>query len=144
MICWVLLLQEFDIEIRDKKGMENVAADHLSRLENPHLEELEENKIGNDFPDEYLLVVAGEIPWFANIANYLATKYIPKDLTRQQKKKFFSEIKYYFWDEPYLFRSCAYGMIRRCVFGKESREILEHCHNGPTRGHHGAHYTAFF
>ena len=135
----MLLLQEFDIEIRDKKGMENVAADHLSRLENP---QLQEDKDGDDFPDEYIMVTVGEEPWFADIANYLASSYIPKDLTSQQKKKFFSEIKYYFWDEPYLFRSYADGIIRRCVFGNESRKILEHCHNGPTGGHHGAHYTA--
>ncbi|XP_052621829.1 uncharacterized protein LOC128127387 [Lactuca sativa] len=69
LIRWVLLLQEFDIEIRDKKGMENVAADHLSRLENP---QLQEDKVGDDFPDEYILVTTGEEPWFADIANYLA------------------------------------------------------------------------
>ena len=78
LIRWVLLLQEFDIEIRDKKGMENVAADHLSRLENPALQE---DKDGDDFPDEYIMVSVGEEPWFADIANYLARKYIPKDLT---------------------------------------------------------------
>nr|GEW09817.1 reverse transcriptase domain-containing protein [Tanacetum cinerariifolium] len=36
LLRWVLLLQEFDIIVRDKKGAENLAADHLSRLENPH------------------------------------------------------------------------------------------------------------
>ncbi|XP_052623363.1 uncharacterized protein LOC128128454 [Lactuca sativa] len=108
LIRWVLLLQEFYIEIRDKKGMENVAADHLSRLENP---QLHEDRVGDNFPDEYIMVAVGEEPWFANIANYLASSYIPKDLTSQQKKKFFSEIKYYFWDEPYLFRSYADGII---------------------------------
>ncbi|KAL7594296.1 hypothetical protein Lser_V15G28541 [Lactuca serriola] len=74
LIRWVLLLQEFDIEIHDKKGMENVVADHLSRLENPVLEKLEEDKIGDDFSDAYVLVVAGQVPWFADIANYLTTK----------------------------------------------------------------------
>ncbi|XP_023760459.2 uncharacterized protein LOC111908896 [Lactuca sativa] len=78
LIRWVLLLQEFDIEIRNKKGMENVAADHLSRLENPRLQE---DRVGDDFPDKYIMVTVGEEALFGNIANYLASKYIPKDLT---------------------------------------------------------------
>ncbi|KAD2392743.1 hypothetical protein E3N88_39720 [Mikania micrantha] len=48
-IPWILLLQEFDIEIRDKKGAENVAGDHLSRLENPKREEMWDMAIGIPF-----------------------------------------------------------------------------------------------
>ena len=73
LIRWVLLLQEFDLEIRDKKGAENLAADHLSRLDNPHLGELHEEDINDKFPEESLFAVCTaenhNVPWFADIAN---------------------------------------------------------------------------
>nr|GEW79899.1 reverse transcriptase domain-containing protein [Tanacetum cinerariifolium] len=58
LIQWILLLQEFDIEIKNKKGVENVMADHLSRLENPNLEELKDEDINDNFPDETLMNVS--------------------------------------------------------------------------------------
>ncbi|GJZ16732.1 reverse transcriptase domain-containing protein [Tanacetum coccineum] len=63
-------------------------------------------------------------------------------MSTQQKKKFFKDIKHYFWDDPYLFRICADQIIRRCVFGQEAFEILKACHEGPTGGHHSANITA--
>nr|GFB84473.1 hypothetical protein [Tanacetum cinerariifolium] len=54
LIRWVLLLQEFDIIIRDKKETENLAADHLSRLENPHKDVFENKDINENFPIETL------------------------------------------------------------------------------------------
>ncbi|GJS55752.1 hypothetical protein Tco_0629114 [Tanacetum coccineum] len=138
LICWILLLQEFDIEIKNKKGAENVATDHLSRLENPHLKELRDDDINDNFPEKTLMNVSltGEdkIPWFANFANYLVGKILKKGLTCAQHCKFFSELKHYFWDEPYLFKMCPDGMIRRCVYGTETRKILGECHHGPTGG----------
>ncbi|GKE82039.1 reverse transcriptase domain-containing protein [Tanacetum coccineum] len=64
LLRWVLLLQEFDIIIRDKKGSENLAADHLSRLENPYKEVLENKDINEDFPLETLGVISnGSTSW---------------------------------------------------------------------------------
>ncbi|GKA53662.1 reverse transcriptase domain-containing protein [Tanacetum coccineum] len=81
-------------------------------------------------------------PWFADIANYHAGNFIVKGMSSQQKKKFFKDVKHYFWDDPYLFRICADQVIRRCVYGQEAIDILTACHNRPTGGHHDANYTA--
>ncbi|GJV49567.1 reverse transcriptase domain-containing protein [Tanacetum coccineum] len=143
LLRWVLLLQEFDITIRDKKGSENLAADHLSRLENPHKDVLENKDINEHFPLETLGVISSEsTPWFADYANYHAGNFIIKGMSTQQKRKFFKDVKHYFWDDPYLFRTCADQIIRRCVHGQEALEILKACHEGPTGGHHSANLTA--
>ncbi|GJY86697.1 reverse transcriptase domain-containing protein [Tanacetum coccineum] len=143
LLWWVLLLQEFDITIRDKKGSENLAADHLSRLENPHKDVLENKDINEHFPLETLGALTSEsTPWFADYANFHAGNFIIKGMTTQQKKKFFKDVKHYFWDDPYLFRICADQIIRRCVHGQEANDILKACHEGPTGGHHSANLTA--
>nr|GEX87136.1 reverse transcriptase domain-containing protein [Tanacetum cinerariifolium] len=71
-----------------------------------------------------------------------AVNFIKKGLTSQQKKKFFKDVKHYFWDDPYLFRICADQIIQHCVHGKEAFEILKACHEGPSGGHHGANLIA--
>nr|GEZ04423.1 reverse transcriptase domain-containing protein [Tanacetum cinerariifolium] len=84
---------------------------------------------------------SGSTPWFTDIANFHASNFIKKGLTSQQKKKFFKDVKHYFWDDPYLFRICADQIIRRCVHGQEAIDILKACHKVPTGGHHGANLT---
>nr|GFC03842.1 hypothetical protein [Tanacetum cinerariifolium] len=63
-------------------------------------------------------------------------------MTSQQKQKYFKDARHYFLDDPYLFRTCADQIIRRCVAGKEAIDILNACHSGPTGGHYGANYIA--
>ncbi|GJS80907.1 reverse transcriptase domain-containing protein [Tanacetum coccineum] len=63
-------------------------------------------------------------------------------MSSQQKRKFFKDVKHYFWDDPFLFKICADQVIRRCVSGQEAFDILKACHSGPTGGHYGANYTA--
>ncbi|GJS23297.1 reverse transcriptase domain-containing protein [Tanacetum coccineum] len=144
LLRWVLLLQEFDFKVIDTKGAENYAADHLSRLENPYENVFDPKEINETFPLETLNAVNSyqSTPWFADIANYHAGNFLIKGMTSQQKKKFFKDVKHYFWDDPYLFRECADQIIRRCVFGQEALEILKACHEGPTGGHHSANITA--
>ncbi|GJR44707.1 reverse transcriptase domain-containing protein [Tanacetum coccineum] len=81
-------------------------------------------------------------PWFADYANYHAGNFIIKGISTQQKRKFFKDIKHYFWDDPCLFRTCADQIIRRCVHGQEALEILKACQERPTGGHHSANLTA--
>ncbi|GKA37954.1 reverse transcriptase domain-containing protein [Tanacetum coccineum] len=125
---------------------ENLAADHLYRLENPHQSELEKKEITESFPLEILGMVTfrgdASTPSFADFANYHARNFVVKGMSSQQKKKFFKDVKHYFWDDPYLFKVCADQVIRRCVFGQEAHDILMACHDGPTGRHHGANYTA--
>jgi len=57
LIRWILLLQEFDLKIKDKMGLENVVADHLSRIPNSLVET---TTISEDFPNEQLLHMSHE------------------------------------------------------------------------------------
>ncbi|GJR29545.1 reverse transcriptase domain-containing protein [Tanacetum coccineum] len=146
LLRWVLLLQEFTFKVIDTKGAENLAADHLSRLENPYENVLDPKEVNEKFPLETLNMVTfrgdSSTPWFADYANYHAGNFIVKGMSSQQKNKFFKDVKHYFWDDPYLFKICADQMIRRCVAGQEAIDILIACHSGPTREHYGANYTA--
>ena len=87
---WVLLLQEFDFEVMDRKGTENKVADHLSRLEDESMRDLgDKTNIDDTFPDEHVLAASQDlIPWFVDFANYLASDIIPSDLSFHQTKKF--------------------------------------------------------
>nr|GEV47398.1 hypothetical protein [Tanacetum cinerariifolium] len=82
LLRWVLLLQEFDFKVLDTKGAENLAADHLSRLENPYENVLDPKEINEIFPLETLSTVTfrgdSSAPWFADFANYHAGNFIVK------------------------------------------------------------------
>nr|GEX86674.1 reverse transcriptase domain-containing protein [Tanacetum cinerariifolium] len=146
MLAVVLLLQEFTFKVIDTKGVENLAADHLSRLENPHQNVLDPKEINESFPLETLNLVStrgnSSTPWFADFINYHAGNFVVKGMSSQQKSKFFKNMKHYFRDDPFLFKICADQVIRRCVHGQEAIDILKACHYGPTGGHRGPNYTA--
>ena len=76
----MLLLQEFDIEIKNKKGSENVVADHLLRLELEQEGDEEDKTIKELFSDEMLLAIQSlKAPWFANIANFISSGKLPEE-----------------------------------------------------------------
>ena len=118
---WILMFQEFNLTIKDKKGVENVVADHLSRL----VPESSSHgvPIGDSFPDEQLFALV-HCPWYADIVNYMVTGQIPPQWTSQQKRKFLADIKKYYFDDPYLFKYCPDQLMRRCVPNDDQIGIL--------------------
>nr|GEY74950.1 reverse transcriptase domain-containing protein [Tanacetum cinerariifolium] len=85
LLRWVLLLQEFKFKVIDTKGAENLAADHLSRLENPHQNVLDPKEINESFPLETLNMVSfrgnSSTPWFADFAKYHARNFVVKGMS---------------------------------------------------------------
>ncbi|GJY96282.1 hypothetical protein Tco_0512643 [Tanacetum coccineum] len=127
---------EFNIEIKDRKGIENVAADHLSRIEND--ESSDDSKVDDNFPGETLMEInTKDLNHDSRFANYLVADIIPKGMTYQQKNKFFSNLKYYFWEEPYLFKVSdsgfywptiikeAHTLVLLCEASQKTRNILK-------------------
>ncbi|GJY83772.1 reverse transcriptase domain-containing protein [Tanacetum coccineum] len=102
-------------------------------------------EITDEFPDEHLMILKAEFnndePLYADYVNYIVGNIVPPNWTPEKRRRFFSQVKNYFWDEPYAFKLCSDNVMRRCVVGNEILEILAHCHSGPTGGHHSASIT---
>ena len=111
-----------------------MVADRLSRLESSEMEIEKESSIIKEFPDEYLFFVS-ITPWYVDIANFLASNILPPNLSFQQKKNFFFDIKHYLLEDPFLYKVCADEMIRRCVPEEEYKAIIHHCHDREIGGH---------
>ncbi|GJT29010.1 reverse transcriptase domain-containing protein [Tanacetum coccineum] len=127
------------------KGLEvdKAKIDVIAKLPPPT--NLREEEINDEFPNEFLMSISideKESMWVTDFANYLVGGIMRKGLTYTQGCKLFLELKHYFWDEPYLFKACLDGMIKRCVHGLETQKILNECHHGPTGGHYGPSITA--
>ncbi|GJY20201.1 reverse transcriptase domain-containing protein [Tanacetum coccineum] len=112
LIRWLLLLQGFDIEIKDKKGQRTLLLIICRDLD---LGAFTEEEIADKFPDEHLMILKTELkddePWYADYVNYIVGKLCPDNV------------------------------MRRCIARSEILEILAHYHSGPTRGHHSASIT---
>ncbi|KAM0997343.1 hypothetical protein ACFX2C_007239 [Malus domestica] len=129
LIRWMLILQEFNIEIRDKKGSENVVADHLNRL----VHEDDSLPILETFPDEQLLSLEVSEPWYAD----LVTKQVPSTLDKYKRDKLRNDARFYVWDDPYLWKYCPNQIIRRCMHNSEFNSIIAFCHSYACGGHFG-------
>ncbi|XP_052110229.1 uncharacterized protein LOC127741545 [Arachis duranensis] len=112
LIRWILLLQEFDIEIKDRSGAENK------------------------------LMMIEEAPWFADIAKFKAIGELPTNINKHMRRKLIKDAKHYICDEPYLFKKCADGILRRCISHEEGQEVLWQCHGSAYGGHFSGKRTA--
>jgi hypothetical protein len=93
LICWILLLQEFDVVIRDKKGVENVVADHLSRMNRG---QDDKEPIEDKMRDDNLYRVLDKDTWMIDIIREI--RKMPLDhLDKNSQKKIISESRKYFW-----------------------------------------------
>jgi hypothetical protein len=111
LIRWILLLQEFDMEIRDKTGSDNVVADHLSRMqhEDDGMELIEDR-----MRDDHLYRILDRGGWMHHIIRCLQK--MPLDhFDKYAKRRAIAESRKFYWDAPYLYRCGHDGVLRRCV-----------------------------
>jgi hypothetical protein len=135
LVRWILLLQEFNVEIRDKKVVENVVADHLSRKN--HGQD-DKEPIKDRMRDDHLYRVLDKDTWMIDIIR--AIQKMPLDhIDKNTQRRIISESRKYFWDSPYLFKFGNDGGMRRYVPTEERLEILRKCHSAE----YGGHYSHF-
>jgi hypothetical protein len=135
---WVLLLQEFDLHIVERKREDNHVADHLSRMENIPIDPI---PINDSFPNKQLaninvLSIRVASPWLADYADFLVRKVMPPQFNSQQRKKNFYDLRHYFWDDPFLYKKGVDGITRHCVHESGQQNIIRECHASPYGGHH--------
>ncbi|CAA7035420.1 unnamed protein product [Microthlaspi erraticum] len=148
LLRWILLLQEFDIEVVDKKGVENGVADHLSRM---RVEDM--IPINDSMPEEQLMAIMilkesfdekarleevkalrdENLPWYADIVNFMVSGEVPSSFDAYKRKKFFKDARHYYWDEPYLYKRGPDSIYRRCIAEEDVQGVLEHCHGSALR-----------
>jgi len=138
LVQWILLLQEFDITIKDNKGTENVVADHLSRLTTDSKSDI--TPIDDYFFDESLFSVSS-MPWFANIVNFLVSEQLPAYWSTQDKRKFLNEVKNFYWDDPYLFKYFPDQIFQKCIPDNEVSSVIKFCHSEACGGHFSSRKT---
>ncbi|CAM8896020.1 unnamed protein product [Rhodiola kirilowii] len=97
---------------------------------------------GQGYGEQLMRVEVEALPWYADFVNFVVCGIIPHDMNHHQKRKFLSETKRYYWDEPYLYRLCTDGLYRTCVAEEEMRDILYHCYSSQYGGHGSGAKTA--
>ena len=91
LIRWILFLQEFDLEIKDKKWSKNLVADHLIRI----LVEEENVSLRDTFPDKQLFFLNSKLSWYVDLVNYLITDKFSTSWPKPKRDKLGNDIKYF-------------------------------------------------
>jgi hypothetical protein len=125
------------MEIRDKKGSDNVVADHLSQM---HHGDDGMELIEDIMRDDHLYRILDKGGWMRDIRRCLPK--MPLDhLDKNAKRRVIAESRKFYWDAPYLYRCGDDGVLRRCVLREEREEILRKCHSSKYGGHYGHYRT---
>jgi hypothetical protein len=99
--------------------------------------------ISETFPDEQLMDIAYTLsPWFVDIVNYLFTDHMLLHWGRQDKSKLLAMVKYFFWDDPYLFKYYPGQIIRRCIPEHDQPNVISFCHDHACGGDFSVKKTA--
>ena len=98
----------------------------------------QETPINDSLRDDMLYGINRFDPWYVDIVNFMVSGYVPLGAN---KKKLIQESRSHIWDEPYLFRVCSDGLLRRCVTTEEGWKIIDTCHSSKYGGHYGAFRT---
>ena len=136
LICWLIDEWVATSWLGDNSYL--LVADHLSRLSS-YETIIDESPINEFFADENLFC-AGTVsyigsPWYADIANYLATSQIPSHWSKLDKQKFLRNVRTFFRDDPYLFKYCPDQIVRRCIPDHEIPSVINFCHALACGGH---------
>ena len=110
LVRWILLLQEFDCEIRDKNGSENIVVDHLPRI---LYDRESESSVSECFSDEQLHVVHPD-PSYVDIVNYLVAGRIREGWTKNERDRFFHLVKFFIWSDTLI---CLSTALTKCLGG---------------------------
>jgi hypothetical protein len=108
---WLFLLHEYDINILNKLGKDNIVADFLSILTSNE----NEPSIEYSFPNEHLFAVSTKSPWFTDIANYLVLGRIPHPLSPKERQNIIIQNWIFSWINDCLFYIRLYIIIKRCT-----------------------------
>jgi hypothetical protein len=128
---WLLLLQEFDITIKDRPGRENLVVDFLSRIP-----KRDDSLIVEDqFLDEHLFSITTKPPWNADVENYLEAGKLLAHLSSRERKLIVQHSTRFTWICGYLFHIGADLQICRCVQEDEIYDIMKEGHDKPYGGH---------